>query len=289
MLREDDHGNWTNWEESQLYLEQTGLLEREVFEQELALWHQDPKYSFKNAANGFEYTLYPHLQARMKAQKPNRSWYPRISANNDCTKSKIYLDSWIPNSGHQYRYCACPDWLTALYRREVNQHRTIRDRYPIGTLLYSASADTVYVVYDTSSIGAAEAADLEDGFDVFDAEGDYSFLRYPYTDEQRLAAQGIYERHQGIIGAIELHIGAVNHFDACPKVLFPGKYATHSFEYHGSKHEPVDPDCRSFGGGYCFYDEQAEQKARAFLFERYPDIHIIDWHMFESLEKQRIF
>jgi hypothetical protein len=292
MLQRNEYGRATNWEESKTYLETHGLLDRNAFEQEIANWRQDERYTFKNAEFGFMGILRDHIGQRASRQKPGYHDYPSLKIKYDERRCAVYLGLDWRGTWKEVD-CAAPDWLTDLFWEEADQRTSVGHAYPIGTLLYGASANKMYVVYEQDYISAKEAAEMEETNDIFDAVGPYSNLCYPRTEEERARAQVIWEAQQGYIGSLEeFEIGFNSPAIYRPKILLPGKGSTHQFESYGD-HKVTDAPPSSEAGHWFKGErphgaEQARAQAETFLKERYPNVRLVAWEEFKKLETQRI-
>lgn len=293
MLKRDNTGTWSNWEESQLFLEQEGYLDRAIFETEVVQLHNEQNYALENAVVGFGLLLSNHLYQRIKQKRPEYADYPNIHAQPDRT-SIIYVGMITGNVLESY--CATPDWLNALFYHEADQHLIIKWHYPPGTLLYNAQNDRVYVVFENNMISQAEADDLEDANDIFGAAGSYSHLCYPRTEEEQQLVHAIHTKQQGTIGGIEALEAGSLYIHCRPFVLLPGKGQTFAFQsdtgLEHKEHRLMEyPD--SFDPGYWFDGKKPNERlaaleAEKFLRKRYPEIRIVEWSEFQQLQAQRI-
>jgi hypothetical protein len=77
-----------------------------------------------------------------------------------------------------------PEWLAELYKKAAMQLITLRVSYKVGEIVKYESRK--YRVIETGHISVTDAADLEDGFDIFDAAGPYSKLELIKEEKETL-------------------------------------------------------------------------------------------------------
>lgn len=298
MLKINEQYEWTNWEESKPDLEAAGLLDRAALEKELEKWRRNPKYSFKNAEFCFSQIVAYHIHDQIKQRYPGYRETPRIHPARDRSRQCIvYLGAWhdhfeTPPWEKTNRYCAAPDWLSALYYDEADQHLTLKCPVKEGTFFYNPASKKTYVVFETNTIGAAEAADLEDANDIFGAEGTYSHLCYPRTEEERAGAQREFERQQGTIGSVNIFQDDMY----TPVILLPDQGEHFAFDDktyalfpYSQRHSGFHSSLWFIARGISEQQRQAAlRQATTVLQEHYPEVRIIPWADFEELLAHRI-